>query len=471
MGSRKGWAALCVAFGLSACGAMGKSAEERIGDAMPPGGEVLAAKARLDALGRQQGMDLLAIESEFQARLARRTADCAHGYRPSMFAGSDTIRASLTDPECFVRADAALREWLAYRRIGALLSAPPLRPLPRTAPAVIAAAGTIQGVSFAERAGIAVFELPRRFQVVDLASGATIIQGDTDGSPPLSVSPNGRLFVVGQGSDAQVRDAATGETLATFPGVRSWQFHWVQDSGAIYRPHLRADDGGRLRMEPVYLDFASGQEARIPMTGMEVDRVVPVPGQAAQFAVFLNNRVGTVQLRQTAQGWGAQLLSEYVLSTNGWDRGAALTADGRTFFGTRESLQLVSLGAMLSRTVTLKPLRLVGAVATPDPDQVMVRGYFENAPGTGYEEYVYSIGQRTLAKVERDQLPSHWIIYIPAFQRNAVVDGNRIVPLDRIPTAMAADVDSYLEQRSQQLAAVARARRTSMLGATQQPSN
>ncbi|MBF6025373.1 hypothetical protein [Lysobacter niastensis] len=471
MVSRKGWAALGVAFGLSACGGMGKSAEERIGDAMPPGSEVLAAKARLDALGRQQGVDLRTIETEYQARLTNRVVDCAHGYRPSMFSSSERIRTALTDKDCFTRTDAALHDWIMYRRIGALLSAPPLRPLPKTTPAMIVAADRIQGATFAERAGVAVFELSRRFQVVDIASRATISEGETDGSPPVSVSPNGRLFVAGQGSDAQVRDAATGEALATFTGVRPYQFHWVHDTGAIFWPRRPAEDGGRTRMEPVYLDFTSGRETRIPMTGMEVDRVVPVPGQAARFAVFLNNRVGTVQLRQAAQGWDAQLLSESVLSTNGWDRGAALTADGRTFFGTRESLQLVSLDAMLSRTVTLKPLRLVAAVATPDPDQVLVRGFFEGAPDMGYEDYVYSIGQRTLAKVERDRQQSGWIIYIPALQRNAVVDGSRIALLERLPVALAADVDPYLEQRAQELADMVKARRNVMLGATQQAPN
>lgn len=220
------WVVLVAACALlAACDGMGKAAEDRITAAMPPGAEVLGDKAKLDALAKALTFDAATIDGEYEARLKIRALECAHGYEPGAFTGEEGIRAALTDKDCFAEADAALRQWLGLRRIGLLLAAPPLRPLPKTAPATIEAAEFITEINFAERAGIAVARMSHRYQVLDIASGEILHEGASEGSPVASISPNGRLLVANNRQDAEVREAKTGETLAVFQRVQAYQFH------------------------------------------------------------------------------------------------------------------------------------------------------------------------------------------------------------------------------------------------------
>lgn len=450
-----GWVVLVAASALlAACDGIGKTAEDRITAAVPPGAEILGDKAKLDALAKALAFDGGKIDGEYQARLKVRALECAHGYKPGAFAGEEGIRAALTDKDCFAKADAALRQWLGLRRVGLLLAAPPLRPLPTTAPATIEAAEFITEVNFAERAGIAVAQMSHRYQVLDIAGGKILHEGQSDGSPVVSISPNGRLFIANRREDAEVREAETGETLAVFPSVQAYQFHWVGDVGAIYRPGTPTMEGKHA--DPVFLDFVSGQETTLPMGGHDVDRVLPLPGTTSRYAVLTFNRVATVELQQGERGWQARLLSERVLSYGGWNRVSTLTADGRTFFGTQGALNLLSMDALGTRTVTLEPLRLTSALATPDPDQLILTGFFKGGGGAG--AYAYSIGQRTLAKIDIDQLPSARLLYIPSLRRNAVIAGSRVVMLDRLPAEAPVDANEYIEQREGELATLARTR-------------
>ncbi len=443
-----------VALLLSACNGVGKSPEERINAAIPPSDEVVAAKTKLDALAKAQSADLKAVDDEYQSRLKVRALECARGYEPTMWSDDDSVREALSDKECFTSADAKLRGWLGMRRMALLLAAPPLRPVPAKAPARITTAGNIQEVNFADQAGIALVQLSKQYQVIDIGSNEVVHQGAA--SLAIAPSPNGRLFLVNDGDNVEVHEAETGETLTTFPGVRITEFHWIGNAGAIYQPPVSAD---RSRLGPVFLDLVSGKETRIPMNAHGVDRVLPLAGNPSRYAVLSWTRIGVLQLQPGAHGSQMQLLSEHVSSVGGgWDRSSASTADGRTFFGTAESLKLLSLESLQTRTVTLLPLRLVAAVATPNPDQVLMRGFFKNAPGTGSALYMYSFSQRTLATVQQDQLLSTRILYIPSLRKNAVIDGARIVLVDSVPTSDPVEANQFLELRSQALAAEASTR-------------
>lgn len=192
------------------------------------------------------------------------------------------------------------------------------------------------------------------------------------------------------------------------------------------------------------------------MGGHDVDRVLPLPGAKSRFAVLTFNRVATVDLQQGERGWQARLLTNRVLSYGGWNRISTLTPDGRTFFGTQQALNLLSMELLGTRSVTLEPLQLTSALATPNPDQLVLTGAFRG--GGGSSAYLYSIGQRTLAKIDSEQLPSARLLYIPSLRQNAAIVGSKVVMIDRFQAEAPVDALQYIERREGELAALARTR-------------
>lgn len=463
----------CTILLLSGCG-VGKSVEERINSAFPVGADILKARERLDAFVKAQALDAKPIEDDYNAHLSQRALECAHGYAPSAFASDAHIREVLAATDCFAKADRKLQEWLGRRHIGLVLAARPLRPIPVIPPTTIVATDSIQDASFAERAGIVLVQSPGKYQAIDIGSGQTIGRGTTDGSPATSLSPNGRLFVDNKGRDAEVRETESGIVLATFPQVQGSEFHWVNDVGAIFTPAWTPEaEGGRSKEGPVFLDFASGRESPIAITTGAVRRVVALPGAGPRLAVLASDKIGVVQVKNGARGWEASLIYQRVLPSSGsWSRNTSgLTADGGTFFGTGQTLQLVTLPSMDMHFIMLDPLRLQSVVATADPDRLLLAGFFTSSPGSGTEYALYSMGQRTLAKVNQQLLASTRIIYIPSLRSNGVIDGARITLLDSIPTAPALPMNEYLEVREQAVAALASGARLQAVQPIANPSS
>ncbi|HEY5803625.1 MAG TPA: hypothetical protein VIT90_08045 [Lysobacter sp.] len=435
---------------LSACGNLGKPAEDRITDAMPPGSAVLASKDGLDAGARKLSLDVDKTEQDYQERLRLRARECAGTYAPSIFASAEDIREALTDKACFARADEALNSWLGMRRIAMLLKAPPLRAVPKTPLHVIPALNYIQRATFAERAGVVLLETTGKRQIVDIGNGEVVAEGSGRWITG-SFSPNGRLLVgSSEGEGSQVTETETGDVLATFQ-VQPYQFHWIGDVAAIYRPVDRTGNN-QAPPRPVLIDFASGKETGIPMSAYQVDLVVPVPGNPRRYTLFANNRAGHIELLQESGSWTARLLSEHALQDMSWSREAGVSPDGRSAFNVRGALNLVALPSLQQRSVTLKPMNVSSATATPDPDQLVLSGYLQNDK-QGTQLYLYSLSRRTLAKVDTTQLLANRVIYIRSLNRNAVLDATKINLVDRFPTQAPVDANQYLEQRAQQVAA------------------
>ena len=451
--------ALLVAAALALGGCHpGQSADDRINAALPPGTEIIAARSALDALIKPQSPDARALDIDYSARLKARALECGHGYRPSAFASVEAIRDALVDKDCFAKSDRNLLEWLAGRRIGLLLSAPPLRPVPATAPDLLIASGPVGEVSFAERAGIALVTSGKHFQAIDMGTGATISAGDSDYLPARNLSPNGRLFVLPrEGARIEVRDTQTGAVLATFDQLENNAFNWVGDAGAIFKRRGAIFGDDNPSAYPVFLDFATGKQTPIPITAGAVGEVLALPGPPHRFAVLAGNRLAVIELRQAAQGWDAVMLSERALPSPSWwtSAGSGLTADGRVFFRTGKSLELLTLATLELKTVTFDPMGVQSAVATTDPDVLLLNARFTTALGGGsFEPCLYSLSQRTLAKVNTTQLLSPRILYIPSLRKNAVIDDSKIAMIDSIPAAAPIAINDYIDQRMQAVAAL-----------------
>ncbi|WP_193314121.1 hypothetical protein [Xanthomonas sp. LMG 12461] len=437
---------LSMAVCLGGCGNLGRSAAERINDAMPPSSEVLASKSRLDAIATSLSRDVAPLEAEYQTRLTQRAGDCAGGYEPSLFASAEDIRTNLSNKACFARADDALRQWLGLRRAGLLLAAPPLRDVPKSPLSVLTAPSYIQAVKFAPRAGVAMLETAGKHMVVDIGSGQVVAQGEGRWLTG-SFSPNGRLLVGSKDdSQAQVSDTETGDMLATFP-VRHLDFHWVGDVGAIYEVQ-RGRPGDSAISGIVFLDFTTGKTSPIPMAeGAGLQGVLPVPGQPLRYLLLKWKSAAEIELRRGSGGWSVQLLSEREMPAAGW-RGAELSSDGTFAFSKAGTVRRIQLPSLQTSTVTLDPLKVDSATTTPDPDRLVVTGFLTNDPD-GSQAYLYSLSKHTLAKIDSPRVSAGRVIYIQSINRNAIIDGSKIGLVDQFVSQPPMDVSAYLETRPQ----------------------
>lgn len=431
----KGLAGLLIAVGLSGCGNVGKSNEERITDAMPPSSAALASKEKLDAVMQSAAADAAGLERDYAAKLNARARECAGNYTASLFSSAAAVRDALTDKDCFARSDEAIVQWLDMRRVGQLLMSPPLRPIPASPPAIIAATGPIQRAVFASDAGVALLQVERKQQLVDIGSGVVLHEAEDPQWRVSSLSPNGRLVVAGGGrSGTQLHDAVSGEVLADFK-LQPTRFHWLDDVGAVFREDMRDDDNGRQPL--VFLDFSTGNRQAIPMTLANVDNVLPIPGKPQHYRLLAYGRMGEIALEQGAAGWKVRLLSEQPLSEGSYRAGSVTAADGSYVVAIDKGLRQLMIASGQQRTFPLQPLRLQGAVETPDTDRLLLDLGTPGSYSTG--SYVYSLGNDTLARVEESQLLSRRFLFIPSLRRNGAIDGEKIVVLDEIPTQPAVD--------------------------------
>jgi hypothetical protein len=433
-----GLACACL-LSLSACGGLDKSVEERINAALPPPAAVLDAKAKLlaEAAAPKLGD---AIETDFAARMKARALECSHGYTPSALSSDAGVREELKDKACFDAADRKLMDWLNQRRVGLLLSAPALRPIPANPPKQYTAGESISGVRYAEQAGVALLQGLKRTELVDLNDGRILRGWDGAGG---GLSPNGRLYVGGKDAGTELYASEDGSLLARFDRVQPHEFHWLGQAGAVF---MQQREGEAPRL--VFVDFASGEQSSLPFGAYKLNGVVARAGMTDRYLLLGNDRVGELALTHSAQGWHAGLMSERILSgAEPWHAGASVrTVDGKYLVGGMDTLKLLDLASMESRQLAIAPMRLTGATPMPDPDQLLMHGIVRRSEADS-ESFLYSISRNTLAPVDRTQFVDARFEYVPSLRRNAVIHGSQLLLLDGVAAAEPVRMDDYLQQR------------------------
>ena len=403
---------------LAGCG----SAEDRINQAVPVSPEVETAKAALDKAVLAASPDAKeALEAEYRSQLKVRALECSAGYTPSAFAGAETIREEVGNAECFAAADAKLGQWIGMRHAGLLATMPPLRPVPAQPPAMLVATDRIQRVTVAEAAGVVVLESGSHYQLVDAGSGATIRVGPRfTGMPTLS--PNGRVLVSSAGNEMQLQDVETGELLATVSGMRAVRVYWLHDRGLVY---VKPND------KVAFFDWASGNEAIVPMEAYSLAAAIPVPGQPDTFMLLGGDRAVTLKLACTDKGCTPQLLQETKIAGSSIWLASAGAAGDHAVFGTGSTLNRIHLASLQNQAVSFEPMRLNDLVATRNPDQFIVKASVDyGRPNL----FLYSVANRTLAKIDTDRLLSARLSYAPVLGGNVAIDGSKLIKVDAFPT-------------------------------------
>lgn len=414
---------------LSGCNMDGRltfSAEDKINAAFPVPETVRFSQVTLLEQANPEQQD--DIRRQLKSRLRLRALECAKDYTPPWYASLSDIREKMGDSTCFAEGDASLHTWLGLRRAGMQLSQPALREIPSTVPPYIVASSTIQNARFADKAGVALLEARETIEVMDLNANKAIHRAPKDTSAIGRLSSNGRLYAVGLGQRLQIRESATGTTLADLPSVYPHEFHWLDDRTALYK---RNDTH-----KTFLLDFVSGAEIELPMIQRGLTAVVPAPGTPNQFVVFTSQQASRIEVIRGAGKPEVRLVSErnlprpihWATNTSG------VLPGGKYAFDASRQLTVVNLDDMQAREVQTEPLYIQQGSATPDADKIIIRSFVQGVPNYGGKDYVLSLSANTLAEIDVSQLPSRNFTYVPSVNRQAVINDSKITLLDHLPT-------------------------------------
>ena len=424
---------------LTGCEAW-KSREERINEAVP-----LAAPARrtveaLRALSVANPQQAARIQNEVAFRLKFRARSCTYGYSPTFLSSRDNIRNSLQDTGCFKMADAELAEGLGMLWVGLTLAQPPLRPLPEGIQAPLGADTTVSNVRFALDAGVAALDVQAGLQVVDMDAGQLVRLVPRKGGSGNdgALSPNGRLLAVEGPDSTRIVETASGEEVLALPGVSARSFTWL-DARTAYASSPKGEHGWLL-------DFQQGHQFPLDRPKGTAVRAVKAPDAEDQYVLFTSRSVARVQVVRFGAEAGVRRLTEREIGETPYDAAlAGVTADGRIAFSAQGVLSFTALGTLETTRLELDPFVPTQAVATPDPDQIILTGTMTFEPDRSLQ-YLYRISGRKLARIETGKPAATRYVYIPSLRRLGLLADRKLTLVHSLPVGPEQPLAKWLAQ-------------------------
>lgn len=214
--------ALAAAVCLTGCDrlqAVFTPVPDKINAAFPLPDEVELARTRLLAALEDDKPAREAAVAHFGRLMNARAVACSVTADIGRFDTAATIRRKVTDTPCFTRQDAQLEEWIAVRRIGLALRAPPLVPLaPLPARTLLPnKIDSFQTAHLASQANVLVLRGGSQQPAValEVPSGKELSRFTVEGYNRPSLSPNGRLLAVPGVKTLRVLDVASNKPLWT----------------------------------------------------------------------------------------------------------------------------------------------------------------------------------------------------------------------------------------------------------------
>lgn len=420
--------ACLLAVSLSGCelaSGILSSPEERINAAFPVSDAARIVKA--SALEMATDAQKKEIEAQINEHLMLRARNCAQGYLPSWHSSVEDIRRAIINKTCFADADDKISRWLRMRKVDLVLSQPPLAPIPETPPEFISADGFIQDTHFAENAGIALLATPQSIELVDIATSKLISSEARGGALVGMLSPNGRLYVTGDGKSIKIKSVETGSVIDEINSVLPYQLYWLDDHTAAY-----SQRGSKATL----LDFASGNEIPIPSVTGLLWHAKKMPDIPQQYAFFFHHEVAVIELDRTEREATVKLLSETPANGIAWALNTSgSTADGKYHFAANNDLTLADLEQMKVETISFAPFYLQTGIATPDADKIIVTGFIQPPQSNDPSGiYLYSISEHTLTRVDQEKIFPPRYIYIPSLRKQGIIINNKISIRDELPT-------------------------------------
>jgi hypothetical protein len=418
-----------------------KSREERINEAVP-----LAAPARrtveaLRALSAANPQQAARIQNEVAFRLKFRARSCTYGYSPTFLSSRDNIRNSLQDTGCFKMADAELAEGLGMLWVGLALAQPPLRPLPEGIQAPLGADSSVSNVRFALDAGVAALDLQAGLQVVDMDAGQPLRLVPRKGGHGNdgALSPNGRLLAVEGPDSTRIVETASGEEVLALPGMSARSFIWL-DARTAYAASPAGDHGWLL-------DFQQGHQFPLDRPkGAAAVRALKAPDAEDQYVLFTSRSVARVQVVRFGPEAGVRRLKEREIGEVAYEPAlAGVTADGKTAFSALGALSFTVLKTLETTRLELEPFVPNQAVATPDPDQIILTGAMAFEPDR-QQQYLLRISSRKLARIESGKPAATRYVYIPSLRRLGLLADRKLTLVHSLPVGPEQPLAKWLAQ-------------------------
>jgi hypothetical protein len=415
------------------------SPEEKINIAIPVTAAVAISKATL--LEQSSAPEKKDIEREYAAKMKLRALNCGKGVSPSIFSSKEDIQKQIGNATCFVNYDTEVERWLGFRRVNLLASKPPVHPIPAKAPAFVLSSSFIQSAQFADNAGVVLLETQKSIQVVDVETSKILYEEQKNSSQFGKLSPNGRVFNLSADGRTRFKDAETGAALLELPNAVGFQ--WLDnDTGVFHRENIYG--------KSVFFDIKAGRE--IESKGIQESLTVAgkAPGSDNQYVIISNKGAAQVQLTASGTEREVKLVQEKPVSNTSYAfNTSGTTADGKISFSVRgESLSLINLQTLEQETVAFNPVYLQTATPSADPDKILLKGFVSGLGSPA--PYVFSIKDRTLAKVDVTKLLSDRLFYIPSLKKQATIADSKVAILNELPTEPAIPMDKMVSDALEQ---------------------
>lgn len=409
-------------LGFDFAGFLKLAPEDKINSAIPVSDAVMAAEKNV--MKQLAGSKRSELEAQLANRLKLRALNCAKGYSPSWLTSKEEIQKMLEDRSCFIDTDKEVAKWLGIIRAGLILAQPPLRPIPGKAPDYIVADENIQNVRFAEKAGVALIEAGQSVEVTDFEGNKPLFKEARESSMLGTLSPNGRLFTVNEGSKLKIRESESGDVIAEIPSVRANPFFWIDERTGFY-----SSNSGKVFL----IDFSTGKEIPVDAVNRGALFVAKVPGNENQLVLFSYNSVTKVELDRGKPEPEVRLINDQPIKGAYWSSNVFnLTADGGKVFSPNSAgLTVVSLDTLEVETIPFEPFYIRFACATPDPTRVILSGFTRTEMGQKEKYYLFSIRNRELMPM--DNTPTGYMsryVYMQSIRRLALISENKIATLE-----------------------------------------
>jgi hypothetical protein len=434
-----------VFFLLTGC----KNQEDRINEAVPVSHEVEFSRLNYSEAAKSHGNDFTEFDNAYSNQLKVRAITCSNGYQPSMLESKESLAAKLTDAQCFAEADLKLNLWIGNKLAGLLLGLPALRPIPKLPPKAITSPEGIRTAVFADEAGVALLAThDGKLRLVDISDSSSIRLLDVELLNQFTLSSNGRLlaFQSGNRGGVDIYNTESGNRVTTLPEAVSGSIFWIGDKGAVYLK--------KSTMSPVFIDFKSGVETLVPVSGSS-DLMVKMSISAPDEYFFMTgNRIAKVRM-SVGKDIKPEIASESMIEPYRpiWQQ-SHMTRNG-TFIalGASGDILIADSSKLKFRSMALMPFRVVGGIVpAQNPNAVILSGIIQGAENSRVR-YLYDSAKELFFPIdEASAYKGYPFIYIRSIKRNAIIDGNRVIisgALELGPPIEAQDFSRRMQAESQ----------------------
>lgn len=415
--------------------------EERINEAFPLSTE---ARIALDAVEQLPAADTdVGLRSEVQRRLRIRAQMCAKGYRPSWWESSEDIRSNIPEPGCFTDQDAALTRWLAWLRIGFITSLPPLYPMPSDLPKTITLSSFATDIQFSENAGLLLAASHQNFEIRELVDGDLVWKNDwkmrNNASASSAISPNGRIVALWDGAGTVLWEIVSRTELARIPDTRPKTFRWLDDRTISYTESSRSS--------PLFIDLVHGNSASLDYQLGDPRIIFAAKDRESEYVILTSKALSRVALQR---GWQRSGLN--VTAERHFDSALPFGSAGEiaTHLGDAEVVSggirpwKLSLDSLHLDVADFRPLSISDAVATPEPDAMVIRVSLPEGHEKRHQLLAYSWSNNTVRPIV-SELPNYGRVrFSNAINRNIFLYQKRLMFVGSWRTGPAMSLEAYL---------------------------